>query len=681
MNLVIYFHSSSAEAHQNAFPVGKQYSYDFLNDVFIKDFKNGKPIAYRTTGAFKVANILDANDTKLLQFSLESPQLNVRPHGSNSQTEFHYHKSPLEKYQNSVFYGLWKQGNITDVYVDAAETVALVNVKKSLASLFQYQTKDGDFNEIRTSGVCKATYQETSPTGIQRIKQSCKLSENEKQFIRPEKPLQVSLKSHRSTDYEFLANGTAKKIDSRDYFHIALKANPNVGGSVDSIVVLVADAKPVEIGAVDDKSPKEFLAKLKGYKGLKIEGTRQTQEDINKINIRKAVRDNKEALAARNVGTLQSAKAFLNILSVARYAEKDDVIQILESKKLAQIKVSPELQIYSFIHLNFQSHLFSFDFQLQLLDILGTAQTENTHAAVVEVIDFTDDLELDNIERYLQALAIGPRPNAIIIADLMKIVDTEKIDEKIATSIIHTLGSMAYRYAHLPGQNYSSRVVKEILNYFNMSMLSCNDQQPSCYVKYLNGLNNLQSTETIELLFEHVKNTERTVSVAAMKALRRLPSSVWKPKYIQRFENIFFQVENRSDSSIRALALDIILETELTDAKLNKLLEHLKSNDRSFEIKKYLFEKLMMLSEQNVELNDRIQAIIRNNRTLNNYDILNQKGLSNAISRKYSIQSPFNGTLTSIQEIFKGILKSGVVDLTIDTEEDRYSYFTVNTCK
>lgn len=322
-----------------------------------------------------------------------------------------------------------------------------------------------------------------------------------------------------------------------------------------------------------------------------------------------------------------------------------------------------------------------FDFQPQLLDILGTAQTEDTHAAVVEVIDFTDDSELENIERYLQALAIGTRPNAKIIADLLKIVDTEQIDEKIATSIIHALGSMAYRYAHLPGQNYSSKIVKNVLDYFKKSMSSCDDQQPSCYVKYINGLNNLQSAETIKLLFDHVKNSERAISVAAMKALRRLPPSIWDPNHIQQFENIFFQIENRTDSSVRVLALDILLDVELTDEKLNKFLGHLKSNDRSFEIKKYLLEKLMMLSEQNVDLNDRIQAIIRNNRTLNNYDILNPKGLSNALSRKYSIQSPFNGTMTSLQEIFKGILKSGVVDLTVDTENDRYSYFTVNKLK
>lgn len=317
------------------------------------------------------------------------------------------------------------------------------------------------------------------------------------------------------------------------------------------------------------------------------------------------------------------------------------------------------------------------NFQPQILDILGTAQTKNTHAAVKEAIDFMDDAQVDNIERYLQALAIGTRPNAIIIVDLLKIVDTDKVNEKIVTSIIHTLGTMAYRYAHLPGQNYSSKVVKEVFNYLNASISSCDDQ-PSCYVKYLNGLSNLQSTEAIELLFEHVKHSERVVAVAAMKALRRFPLSVWDQKYIQRFENIFFQIENRFDSSVRTRALDILLEADITDAKLNKLVGHLRATDRSFEVKKYLFEKLMMLSEENVDLNGRIQSIIRSNRTLNNYDILNPKGLSTALSRQYSIQSPFNGTLTSIQEIFGGILKSGTVDLTIDTEKDRYSYFTVN---
>lgn len=313
---------------------------------------------------------------------------------------------------------------------------------------------------------------------------------------------------------------------------------------------------------------------------------------------------------------------------------------------------------------------------MQLLDILGAAQTTDTHEAFKETIDFTEENEVDNVERYLQALAIGTRPNAVIISDLLRIADAKKTNDKITTSIIHTLGSMAYRYAHLLGQDYTSDVVSNVFDYLNSSILTCGDQVP-CYINYLNGLNNLQSVESIELLFEYVNHTDRSVSVAAMKALRRFPASTWTSKFIQRFEDIFFQTEQRFDSSTRTLALDIVLESKLTDLQLNKLLGHLRSDDRSFEVKKYLIEKLMMLSGEDAELDQRVQGIIRGNQTLNNYHILGHKGLTTALSRKYATRSPFNGTLTSIQEIFGGILKRGVVEMTIDSETDKYSYFTV----
>lgn len=320
--------------------MGEQYSFDFSNNVFIRDFKNGKPIAYRTTGILKVANILVDGDSKLLKFTLNTAQLNVRPHGSLSQTEFHFHKSPLDNYRNKEFYSIWHQGNVTHIYVDADEDVALVNMKKSLISLFQYQTKEGHYNEVRTSGTCKVTYRETSHTGLRRMKQNCVLAEQKNRIVRAEKPLLASTQNYRNTDYEFFADGAVNRIESRDYFHIALEANRDIGGSVDSVIVLVNDAHPVKVSAVDDESPKEYLAKLKNYKGLNVEGNEQIIEQSIDSNIKKAVKDNVEALGSAKVGTLESAKAFLHILSVARHAGKGDIVQLLKSKKLAEIKVN-----------------------------------------------------------------------------------------------------------------------------------------------------------------------------------------------------------------------------------------------------------------------------------------------------------------------------------------------------
>lgn len=324
------------------------------------------------------------------------------------------------------------------------------------------------------------------------------------------------------------------------------------------------------------------------------------------------------------------------------------------------------------MRLNFCSIHF---FQPQILDILGAAGTLDAHEAVKEAIDFSDDLEIDSIERYLQALAVGVRPSAAVISDLLKLIDEISKNEKIKTTLIHTVGSMARRYANAPHQSYASDVVVQVQKYFTDSIAKCSD--PSCYVQYLNGISNLQSTDLIESLFEYVKNADRSVSVAAMKALRRFPSHVWNERDIEQFENIFYQHEKRFDSSVRTLALDIVLRSKMSDEKLIKLLSHLKADDRAFEVKKYLFEMLKMLGSDNAELMTRIERIIKSDSQLNNYHIIGQNGMTTALSRKYSIGSPFNGTLTSIQEIFGGILKRGVVDLTIDSSNSKYSYFTV----
>lgn len=328
-----------AGAHKNVFPEGEQYSYQFSNNVFIKDFKNGRPVAYRLVGTVNVANILTVNDDKLLKFTLESPQLHVRPHGSDSQTEFNYHKSPLDNYKNNEFYAIWNLGNISDIYYDAKENVALTNVKKSIVSLFQYKTNEGVYTENRASGKCEVSYKDTAHTAMRRLKQNCVLETKTPLIIRPEEPLQASVQNHRSTDYQFFPDGSIEKIESRDYFHIALEANREIGGSVDSLVVLRTDGHVTEVSKVDNKTPKEFLSQLKNYKGETFETSQQKVDEPINSNIKKAIKENEEALSTSKIGTAQSAKAFLSILPIARVAKKEDIVQLLKAKKFQEIKV------------------------------------------------------------------------------------------------------------------------------------------------------------------------------------------------------------------------------------------------------------------------------------------------------------------------------------------------------
>lgn len=295
-------------------------------------------------GTVNVANILTADDdAKLLKFTLESPQLHVRPHGSDSQTEFNYHKSPLDNYKNNDFYAIWSAGNVSTIYYDSKENLALVNIKKAIVSLFHYKTSEGAYMEDRASGRCEVSYKDTSPTAMRRMKQNCVSKTKTQHIIRPEEPLQASVQNYRSTDYQFFADGSIEKIQSRDYFHIALEANREIGGSVDSTVVLRTDGHLTKVSKVDSKTPKEFLSQLKNYKSEELATNRQDVDAPINSNIKKAVKEYQDDLTISKIGTVQSAKAFLDILPIARVAKKEDIVELLQSKKLTEIKVSISL--------------------------------------------------------------------------------------------------------------------------------------------------------------------------------------------------------------------------------------------------------------------------------------------------------------------------------------------------
>lgn len=121
------------------------------------------------------------------------------------------------------------------------------------------------------------------------------------------------------------------------------------------------------------------------------------------------------------------------------------------------------------------------------MDILGSANTIESHEAVKKVIDFKDDEEADYIERYLQALAVSVRPNADIILDLLKIAQNKSMKDKVKTTIIHTIGSMARHFAQLPNESYNSKAVSQVQTFFNETIIKCSDAP--CYIQFLNGIN------------------------------------------------------------------------------------------------------------------------------------------------------------------------------------------------
>lgn len=307
----------------------------------MRDFKGGKPIAYRLTGDLKISCMNADDSSKLLKFELNGPTLNVRPHSSVSQTEFVYHKSPLDAYTNEPFYAIWTKENVSHVYVHAEEELALVNLKKGLVSLFQFKTTEDDVRENDVSGACDVRYRNTSPTSIRKTKANCVASSKTVHFVRKERALRVKVQNHRSTSITFAANGQLDTVESRDYFHIALEANPKIGSSVDSFIALKSNGKLIDVKAAKEKSPKKFLLSLKHYKSESLETLPQISDKTTATrNFKQKVKNLADNLDWNRLGTKEASTAFVQLLPAAREASKADFLKTLRLKKIGDVKVS-----------------------------------------------------------------------------------------------------------------------------------------------------------------------------------------------------------------------------------------------------------------------------------------------------------------------------------------------------
>lgn len=264
------------------------------------------------------------------------------------------------------------------------------------------------------------------------------------------------------------------------------------------------------------------------------------------------------------------------------------------------------------------------------MDIFGATQTKQSYDVVRDVIKFTNENDELLFERYLQALAVATRPSTYIIQNLLKLLKNGKLisDQKLKDTLIQTIASMTNRYTmnsrKHPNEKLAINVMETILNELN----ECTTDQ-DCKELYLRALQNLQSPKTINILLEYISkyNNERIVSVAAIKALNKIASNYFTKQIQNQLYDIFFQRIKKYDSSVRTLALDILLRLKPSTENLHNLLEYLKSNDKAFEVKQYLLQNILMLSEKCATFKADVKKILAKDKTLNNYHVIGGKGM------------------------------------------------------
>jgi microsomal triglyceride transfer protein large subunit len=563
-------------------------------------------------------------------------------------------KSIFDDYKNSVFYAEWQQGVIPKVWhTNDLKDDSIENFQKALVSLFQYQLLDSESVENDVSGNCDVFYISKSSSKYEKHKTKCRFEDSILQE-RQDEPLGVDVKSNKVTYYTVVPDGTPDTVQSTEYHRVKINAYPDIGSVVESQILLKFD------GRISDITP------FKGDTIEKVEGLLENfneQDLLPKLSqhsysepgdLVKLVKEYKNDLADDNIGKHESASALLKLLQASRTTTTDKFLRILKAQSTQSIK-------------------------FQLVDLLAATQTVESHEAFKKTFDFSDKENFDYIESYFQSLAVGTQPKEKVLEDLLNTFASNQMeDESVKQSLVQAITAMGQRFAGLSGNSYKSKIVEKITKALLDGLNKCTTTD--CKIVYLRGFGNLRAPATIETLLEYSTANPYALSVAAMKSIKKFPTVHWnQPNIKKKFENIFYQRFSKFDSSARTIALDILLDLNPRREELRELLEFLKSNDKSFEVKQYLIQKLRLISEKCGKMRKTLKMIGNEEPSLFNWNVYGgQKGLSTVLARDFSGYPSFNGSILSVQEMNGGVLKRGTVDLFVGFQDKKFSIFTVS---
>ncbi|TGZ31885.1 microsomal triacylglycerol transfer protein [Temnothorax longispinosus] len=632
--------------------LGSGHKYTLTNTLIFREAeppKSGGDVGYRLTGELDITALWqDSNDPNifLLKFELLSPQLWIKSRRAPEPEGFVEHSSKVEQVAEKPFFILWRHGDVEAVYMDPAESASSANLKRGLASLFQYRTLDEEVRQRDASGLCNVAYVTSGDNVIEKRKTACAHGTLPPPRKHPNPVFAVRLESYRNSTYVLTQSLLPEHVFDYETHKMTLVAKSDVGTSVVSERTLKQAAGIPSATAVQANSAKHAVMLLKPeYKktGIELQPMPATCPDAGCPTIDRAIEEYHKTLTASALGTAKSASAFLKLLPLVRNASPEELHKVLKTPRNQKIK-------------------------MQLLDVFGAASTLPAHQTAMKIL--RQDETGDETERYLWALSLSPTPHVDVAKDILRRSEETMQSDKVSETYALAAGAMARHYG-------SAEVIEKARVSLELGLETCTGEE--CKLKFLRALRNLRSAAAIPTLLVHALSDSKAISVAAWRALKALPREAVTDEVKSAAIRVFYQIGGpRRDSSARTIALDIILESEPSKETLYDFVRYLNSNDSAYEVRKYLSQRLTQIAERDARFAEYLRSIYTSgNVTLNNYHVKAQRGLSTAFDRSFLRSPDSNGSLVTVQEVNSGLLKRGIVDVVLESNKERQVMFSL----
>ncbi|KAG5310439.1 MTP protein, partial [Acromyrmex insinuator] len=632
--------------------VGNGHKYKLTNTLIFRETESSKStgdVGFRVTGELDVTALWqDFNEPNifLLKFELLSPQLWIKSRRAPEPEGFVEHSSEIEQVAEKPFFVLWRHGDVEAIYMDPAESASSANLKRGLASLFQYRTLDDEVRQRDASGFCDVTYLMSGDNVIEKRKTACTHGTLPPSKQHPNPMFAVRLKSYRNSKYVLTQSLLPERVNDYEGHKMTLVSKPDIGTSVVSERTLEQTVETISATAIQANSAKQAVMLLKPeYKetDIELQPMLATCPDTGCPTIDQVIEKYYKTLTASELGTAKSASAFLKLLPLVRNASPEELHKILKTPRNQRIK-------------------------MQLLDIFGAASTLPAHQAAMKIL--RQDETGDETERYLWALSLSPTPHVDVARDILRRSEETMQNDKVSETYALAAGAMARHYG-------SAAVIEKARVSLELGLETCTGEE--CKLKFLRALRNLRCPAAMPTLLVHALSDSKAIGTAAWRALKALPREAVTDELKSAAHRIFYQIGGpRRDSSVRTIALDVILENEPSEEVLRDFVKYLSSKDPAYEVRKYLSQRLELLAESDARVAEYLRNIyVNGNVTLNNYHMQAQRGLSTAFARHFLRSPDSNGSLVTVQEVNSGLLKRGIVDVVLESNEQRQAMFSL----
>ncbi|XP_011798579.1 PREDICTED: microsomal triglyceride transfer protein large subunit isoform X1 [Colobus angolensis palliatus] len=625
-------YSASVKGHTTGLSLNNDrlYKLTYSTEVLLDQGK-GKlqdSVGYRISSNVDVALLWrnpDGDDDQLIQITMKDVNVeNVNQ--QRGEKSIFKGKSPpkimgkenLEALQRPMLLHLI-HGKVKEFYSYQNEPVAIENIKRGLASLFQTQLSSGTTNEVDISGNCKVTYQAHQGKVIKiKALDSCKIARSG--FTTPNQVLGVSSKATSVTTYKiedsfviavlaeethafglnFLQTITGKIVSKQKLELKTTEAGPRLmSGKQAATIIKAVDSKYTAIPIVGQV----FQSQCKGCPSI-LEHWQSIRKYLQPDSLSKA----------------EAVRNFLAFVQHLRTAKKEEILQIL---KMESKEVLP-----------------------QLVDAVTSAQTSDSLEAILDFLDFKSDSSIILQERFLYACGFASHPDEELLRALISKFKGSIGSSDIRETVMIIIGTLVRKLCQNEGCKLKAVVEAKKLILGGLEKAEKKEDTRM----YLLALKNALLPEGIPSLLKYAEAGEGPISHLATTTLQRYDLPFITDEVKKTLNRIYHQNRKVHEKTVRTTAAAIILNNNPSYMEVKNIL--LSIGELPQEMNKYMLAIVQDILRFEMPASKIVRRVLKE-MVAHNYDRFSRSGSSSAYTG-YIERSPHSASTYSLDILYSG---------------------------